>query len=202
MARSLPPTARALPFTLLAALCALALGACGNTLQDQPVTASFLEPLVTQQEFPVYWLGGVFRKLAITSIGRDPSGAYEIEYGNCIEGGQNVCVTPLQIVTSPDNSFRPGGSTPTSTVPLRGVSGVVAEDGRTIEVPTGAVVVDLYASSPALARSAAQAMVTINAAELPGATLPPPLPATGYAQKPLASQQPPLVPLGYSASLR
>jgi hypothetical protein len=193
---------RAGALAAFAALCALGLGACANTLQDQPALPSFLEPLVMQNEFPVYWLGGAFRRLAITSVGRDPSGAYEIAYGNCTEGGQNVCVTPLQIVTSPDNSFLPGGSTPTRVVPMRGVPSVVAEGGRTIEVPTGGVVVDIYAASPALARAAATGMVTINAVELPGTTLPRPLPATGFAQKPLPSQQPPIVPLGYSASPR
>jgi hypothetical protein len=200
--RGRPRLAHVLPLTALVALCALVLSACGNTLQDQPVPPSFLEPLVTQEEFPVYWLGGLFHRLAITSIGRDPSGAYEIAYGNCIEGGQSVCVTPLQIVTSPDNSFRPGGSTPTRIVPLRGEPSVVLQSGRTIEVPTGAVVVDVYADSPTLARAAAETMVTINAPEPPGTELPRPLPATDYAQKPLPSQQPPFVPLGYRPSLR
>ncbi len=72
----------------LAALCALTLGGCGNTLQDQAVSPASLEPLVTQDEFPVYWLGGVFHRLAITGVARDPGGAYEIQYGNCSPGGR------------------------------------------------------------------------------------------------------------------
>jgi hypothetical protein len=186
----------------LAALCALGLSACGNTLQDQPVAPSILEPLVMQDEFPVYWLGGVFHGLAITRVSRDPSGAYEIQYGNCTLGGENACVTPLQIVTSPDNSFLPGGSTRQRRLLVRGVPGRSSEGGQTLALATGGVVVDLYANTPALARAGAQAMVALNAVGLPGAPLPPPLPNTGFAAKPLPSQQPPIAPSGGAAALR
>jgi hypothetical protein len=190
-----PVAALTVPGALaLAALCALALGGCGDTVQDQAVSPAALEPLVMQEEFSVYWLGGVFRGLAITGVGRDPSGAYEIQYGNCTTGGENVCVTPLQIVTSPDNSFRPGENAPHSVVTVRGLSGLAAKGGDTIELATGGVVVDIYANSPALARAAAQTMVTINAPDLPGAPLPGSLPDTGFAARPLPFQQPPVVP--------
>jgi hypothetical protein len=200
---TLPPRARGLATAsaALLALCALGLSACGNTLQEQPVTPSFLEPLVMQDEFPVYWLGGAFERLPIIAVGRDPSGAYEIQYGNCTQGGENVCVTPLQIVTSPDNSFRPGGSTPQRAVSVRGVPGTVAQGGKTIELSTGGVVVDIYADRPVLARAAAQSVVAIDGAALPGSPLPHPLPNTGFAEKPLPSQQPPLAPLAQNVSV-
>jgi hypothetical protein len=187
---------------LLALLCALGLSACANTLQEQPLPPSFLEPLVTENEFPVYWLGGTFHGLPITRISRDPSGAYEIQYGNCTLGGQNACITPLQIVTSPDNSFLPGGSTPQRRLRVRGVAGRSSEGGQTIVLPTAGVVVDLYANTPTLARAAAQTMVTVNALGLPGAPLPPPLPDTGFAHKPLPTQQPPVAPSGWASVLR
>ncbi len=185
---------------LLLALCGLALSACANTLQDQPVAPSFLEPLVIEGEFPIYWLGGAFHRLPIISVAHDPGGAYSIKYGNCTRGGENVCVAPLEIVSSPDNSFRPGGSTPQRRVSVRGVASTVALGGETIVVPTGAAVVDIYANSPALARAAAETMVTINADQLPGAPLPRPLPNTGFAQKPLNSQRPPIAPAAQDAS--
>jgi hypothetical protein len=197
-------TARARPIAALAllALGAFGLGACGDTLQDQPTAPSILEPLVMQEAFPVYWLGGAFRGLAITHVGRDPSGAYEIQYGNCVVGGQSVCVTPLEIVTSPDNGFMPGGSATQSALLVRGVRGSSAVGGRALTLRTGGVVVDLYARSPALARAAAEAMVTINATSLPGAPLPSPLPTTGYGERPLPSQQPAIAPAGATAALR
>ncbi len=151
---------------------------------------SFLEPLVAQDEYPVYWLGATLQGLPIISVARDPGGAYTIKYGNCRQGGENVCITPLEIVTSPDNSFRPGGSTPQRAIVVRGVRSVAAQNGRTLVIPTGAVVVDIYADSAALAHAAAQTMVAINSPQLPGAPLPPARPVTGFAGKPLPSQQP------------
>jgi hypothetical protein len=195
-------TARTRP---LAALALLVLGACGlsacaNTIQDEPTPPSALEPLVTQEAFPVYWLGGTFQGLPITDVGRDPGGAYEIQYGNCLVGGESVCVTPLQIVTSPDNSFLPGSGAAQSAVLIRGVRGRSALGGRALTLPTGGVVVDLYANKPALARAAAEAMVTVNSLSLPGAPLAPPQPNTGYGERPLPSQQPAIVPAGVGPS--
>ncbi len=180
----------------LLALGAIGLSACADTLQDQPTAPNILEGLVMQEAFPVYWLGGDFHGLAITHVGRDPSGAYEIQYGNCVVGGQSVCVTPLEIVTSPDSGFMPGGGATHSAVLVRGVRGGSAVGGRALTLRTGGVVVDLYAHSPALARAAAEGMVAINAAGLPGAPLPSPLPNTGYGEQPLPSQQPAIAPAG------
>ncbi len=197
----------------LLALGALGLSACANTIQDQPTPPSALESVVTQETFPVYWLGGTFQGLPITNVERDPSGAYEIQYGNCIVGGESVCVTPLQIVTSPDNGFLPGGGATQSTVLIRGVRGRSALGGRALVLPTGGVVVDIYANSPALAHATAEAMVTVNAptgdvagrttlsqSDLPGAPLAPPLPNTGYGERPLPSQQPAIAPAGVGPS--
>jgi hypothetical protein len=180
---------------------AASVGGCADTLQDQPVAASVLEPLVAQR-FPVYWLGGTFRGLPITRVERDPSGAYEIQYGNCLVGGESACVTPLEIVTSPDNSFLPGGGTPQRSVRIRGARGVATQGGDTLAVATGPVVVDLYADSPALAARAARAMVTIGEPSAPGAPLPGPLPDTGFAERPLPSQRPVPAPMGWSSVLR
>ena len=178
----------------LCVLCPLSLSACANTLQNQPVQPSFLEPLIEQDEYPVYWLGGAFRGLPIISVARDPGGAYTIKYGNCRQGGENVCITPLEIVTSPDNSFRPGGSAPRQAIVVRGVRSVAAQHARTLVIPTGAVVVDIYADSAALARAAAQTMVTIDSAQLPGTPLPRALGDTGFASKPLPFQEPSRAP--------
>src|SRR5580700_7882378 len=101
-------------FAVLACmLCALGLGACGNTLQDQPIPHNSLESLLLAP-YPVYWLGGSFHGLAITEASRDPSGAFTVQYGDCLEGGQSTCVPPLKVVTSPDNSFVPGEGSATA----------------------------------------------------------------------------------------
>jgi hypothetical protein len=177
------------PIAALLAACALALSACGDTLQDQPVAHNTLESLIVAP-YPVYWLGSAFHGLQITAATHDPGGAFSVQYGNCVEGGQSTCVPALRVVTSPDNSFVPGGSTPQHSTSLRGVSAVVAQRGRTLAIPTGGVVIALYADSAPLASAAAQTLVPINQVAQPGAPLPKRLPDTGFGSTPLPSQVP------------
>ena len=184
--------------TLACMLCALVLGACGNTIQDQPIPHNELESLMLAP-YPVYWLGGTFHDLAITEASRDPSGSFTVQYGDCLEGGQSTCVTPLKIVTSPDNGFVPGeGSASTrTTTSLRGVPGFLAERGDAISIPTGGVILDVYARTPALALAAAATAVPINYPASPLSPLPARMPYTGFGSRPLPSQVPnPLKILG------
>jgi hypothetical protein len=178
----------------LTCLCALIWTSCGNTLQDQPIARSWLEALEIVHGYPVYWLGGTFERLSITAVEHDPGGAYAIRYGDCTVGGQMTCVTPLLIVTSPDNSFVPGGAAPGHDVAVRGIRGRRLQEGRTILLATGGVVVDVYAQTPALARAAVETMVPINEPAAPGDPLPAPLPTTPMAREPLAGQTPPSTP--------
>jgi hypothetical protein len=173
----------------LAVLCAAALAGCGDTLQLQPIPHNILESLIVSPR-PVYWLGASFRGLAVTDAVHDPSGAYAVQYGVCLEGGQATCVPPLRVVTSPDNSFLPGAPASGASVRLRGVEAVIAQGGRTIAIPTGGVVIDIYASSAKLATAAAQAVVPINAVGTPQGPLPTRQPDTGFGETPLPSQVP------------
>ena len=79
--------------------CALALSSCGDTLQDRPVPHNSLESMIVAP-YPVYWLGRSFEGLRITEATHDPSGAFTVQYGDCITGGQYTCVPPLRVVTS------------------------------------------------------------------------------------------------------
>jgi hypothetical protein len=191
------PRVRALA-ALATALCALYLSACGDTVQDQPIPHNSLESMLLAP-YPVYWLGATFHGLRITEASHDPSGAFTVQYGDCLEGGQSTCVPPLKVITSPDNGFVPGeGShTPRTAASLRGLRGYIAARGEAISIPTGGVILDVYAHTPALARAAAQTAVPINYPGAPGAPLVAPMPDTGYGERPLPSQTPsPLRALG------
>jgi hypothetical protein len=166
------------------------MGGCGDTIQDQPIPHNVLEGMLLSP-FPVYWLGGSFGGLAITEAVRDPGGAFSVRYGDCLEGGQGACVRPLLVTTSPDNSFVPGGSSHGRKAQIRGVPAVLAQGGATIEIPTGPVLVEINAQDARRARAAARTIVPINAIGAPGSPLPPRLPDTGYAAKPLPAQVPP-----------
>ena len=192
-ARARAPARAAL--TVLVASCALAMAACSNTLQDQPVPHNELESLMSQP-YTVYWLGGTFHGFQITEASQDPGGAATIQYGDCLEGGQSTCVTPVRVVTSPDNSFVPGGQAAHRTALLRGVPATIAEGGRAILFATGRVVVAIYAARASLALAAGEAIVPINAPGSPGEALPAALPDTGFTRRPLPAQVPsPPLPL-------
>ncbi len=182
--------ARRVAAPLLAALAAgTALAGCGDTLQVKPIPHNQLEQLVVAS-FPVYWAGGSFRGLPITEVSPDPGGAFTVQYGNCLQGGQGTCTPPLRVVTNPDNSFLPGGQAPATTALVRGVATRSAEAGRVITIPTGGVVVGIFARDPALAQAAAQQIVAINRPGSPGEALPARLPDTGFGSTPLPSQRP------------
>jgi hypothetical protein len=186
-ARARRPAAVALALALAGA--GLIAAGCSDTLQDQPVPHNTLETLLVAP-YPVYWLGGSFRGLQITELTHDPSGAFSVQYGNCAEGGQGTCVSPVRVVTSPDNSFLPGESTGAASVALRGTRALVARRGRTILLATGGVVIGIYALRSDLASAAAQTAVPINASGVPGERLPPRRPDTGFGEMPLPAQMP------------
>jgi hypothetical protein len=174
---------------LLAVLVAAALAGCGDTLQVKPIPHDQLEQLVVAP-FPVYWAGGSFKGMQITEVSPDPGGAFTVQYGNCLQGGQGTCTPPLRVVTNPDNSFLPGGQAPAAASVVRGVAARSTEAGRTITIPTGGVVVGIFARDPTLARAAAQRIVAINRPGSPGEALPARLPDTGFGSTPLPSQRP------------
>jgi hypothetical protein len=181
--------------TSLAVLCVLSLAACGDTVQQRPIAHNLLEGLIVAP-YPVYWLGGSFQGMALTEATRDPSGAYSVEYGNCLQGGQGTCVPPLRVVSSPDNSFLPTGGARTRTTSIRSQPATLVEGGRTVIVATGGIVVDIYASRAGVAAAAARQMVPINEPGDPGEPLPARLPDTGFDRQPLPSQVPsPLRPV-------
>jgi hypothetical protein len=192
---ALPPSSRPAPRGVrvgavsLALLCAAALGACGDTLQVQPIPHNVLEGLIVSP-YPVYWLGASFRGLAVTDASHDPSGSFLVQYGNCLEGGQSTCVPPLRVVTSPDNRFLPGGRASHKRVSLRGAEAVFAYGGRTVSILTGGVVVDIYANTATLAAAAARTVVPINGVGVPEGPLPARQPDTGFGETPLPTQVP------------
>jgi hypothetical protein len=168
---------------------AVALAGCGDTLQARPIPHNTLETLLAAP-YPVYWLGRSFRGLALSEATHDPSGAFTVQYGACKQGGQGTCLPPLRLVTSPDNSFIPGGAAARKPGTIRGVRAQLTPDGRTIVLATGPVVVGIYALDTALAAAAAATIVPINDVGSPGAPLPAALPDTGFAESPLPAQMP------------
>jgi len=76
---------------------------------------------------------------------------------------------------------------PLQRLAARGLTVYATADRRTYELPTGSVIVAIYAANPTLARRALAGLATLNGTVLPGERLPPPT-RTAYAQTPLSSQ--------------
>jgi hypothetical protein len=167
---------------------------CGNTVQSLPASRSALEAVMVSP-FPVYWVGSQFNGMNIREVTRDPGGAVTIDYGNCLEGGQSSCVAPLRIVTSPNNSFTPGGAGPVHEVQLRGVTAREMSAGSTLIIPTGPVVLDIYADRRGLAHAAAAAAVPLTEASRYGQNLAAPAADTGYGDTILKGQIPAIAPV-------
>ncbi len=180
--------------TLLLAVGALVAAGCGDTVQSAPLGRSSLESLLLAK-FPVYWAGNEIDGLQARELSVDPGGAVTLQYGNCLEGGQGTCVAPLRIVTSPNNAFVPGGAGPVRNVALRGTSARTLDGGSTIVIPTGSVVLSIFATTPALAASAAAGVVPIANVAGYHRPLPSPGPNNGHADQPLPGQIPPYQPM-------
>lgn len=174
---------------------ALALAGCGNTLQDQPIGPGPLESVIVDSRFPVYWLGQRFDGMRITGVLIDPGGAVTLRYGDCLVGGQFTCVTPLSLVTSPDNSFVPGASEVGRVRMVRSAEALSTQGGRMLALRTGSVVVSVRANQPGLALQAARLMAPLNKVGLPLQTLPGAAPDTGFGHLPLPSQLPAGTPI-------
>jgi len=186
---------RALFAAALALAGALALAACGDTLQDQPIGPGSLESVIVDSRFPVYWLGQKFDGMRITGVLIDPGGAVTLRYGDCLVGGQFTCVTPLSLVTSPDNSFVPGASDVGRVRMVRSAEALSTQGGRTLALRTGSVVVSVHAGQAGLALRAARLMAPLNKVGLPLQTLPAATPSTGFDRLPLPGQLPAGTPI-------
>jgi hypothetical protein len=175
--------------TALALVAMVLLGGCADTLQNAPLKDRDLEVAALNNKFPVYWVGRAFEGYSISNVTQDSDGALSLAYGDCVIGGQAVCLTPLLIVTSPDNSFVPGTG-PHNHAVIRGRRVTVAQDGRTIAIPTGAVVVSVFGQTPAIAQASARSLMPINQTGTPAAPLPAPTGDSGYARTPLGGPTP------------
>lgn len=124
------------------------------------------------QRFPVYWVGMSFRGVPLRQIARDPGGSWDVQYGDCIKGVE-TCSAPLVVVTVPDPTFVPGAPHRLRSTTVRGVPVYIADGGRTVQVPTGSVVVNLSALDPGDALAAARQLVAINRPQPQPVRLPP-----------------------------
>jgi len=184
LVRRLAPLAAILAVALSAGLA----GGCG-TGQPSPILPKELAEAQTFPYFRVYWVGDSF--LGNPLVAADGQKGYiasvgdSVYYGNCVRGkgifGGGSCVLPLQVTTV---IYRLHANTTLGrqrNIVVRGVPAATYDGGRSIELYSGRVAIDLFSNSFAHAYAAAQVLRPLNAPGSATGNLPLPIYCPGLA---------------------
>jgi hypothetical protein len=165
-----------------ALLIALALSGCG-TARPRAVDASELAEAQTFPYFRVYWAGHSFLGSTLSAVdgqkGYLSSIGDSVYYGDCVHNkgllGGGSCVLPLQVTTV---IYRLHSNTTLGAqrnIVVRGVPATVYDGGRSIELYSGRVAIDVFSNSYAHAYAAVQVLHPINAPGAAAGDLPAPI---------------------------
>lgn len=157
---------------------------CGTTGPPELIHASELAEAQTFPYFRVYWVGPRFKGAPLDAADGRKSYNSEIGdsvyYGDCVTGhgvfaGGRTCTLPLQVTTVVyrRHSNQPLGAQ--RNLLIRGVPATVYDEGRSLELYTGQLAIDIFSDSYSGALSAAQELRPLNAAGSPTTRLPPPV---------------------------
>ena len=175
---------------LAAAACfAFAAGGCASTRHPGPISPRELAEARTFPYFRVYWVGASFEGSHLTAadglreyIERIGDSVY---YGDCVKAkgifGGGSCELPLQVTTVIYHFHSNGPLGRQHNIVVRGVPATVYDEGRSIEVYTGRVAVDIFSDDYAHALAAAQRLLPINAPGSAAEPLPPPIYCPGLS---------------------
>jgi len=167
----------------LAALClALAAAGCG-TSHPHPLGAGTLAEAETFPYFRVYWAGPTFAGQPLAAA--DGQASYDsgvgdsVYYGDCVQGkgifGGGSCLLPLQVTTVIYGLHSNSTLGPQRNTVIRGVPAVVYDEGRSIELYSGRLAIDIFSDTFAHAYSAALALRPLNAPGSAAGNLPAPV---------------------------
>lgn len=169
---------------LLAALVA----GCG-TGHPTPITAAELAEAETFPYFRVYWAGHSF--LGSPLVAADGQKGYleslgdSVYYGDCVRKkgifGGGSCVLPLQVTSVIYRLHTNTTLGKQHNIVVRGVPAVVYDEGRSIELYSGRLAIDLFSDTFAHAYAAAQLLRPINAPGSASGDLPAPVYCPGLS---------------------
>jgi hypothetical protein len=175
----------------LAALCAaVAVSGCAaNTGHPGPIAARELAEAQTFPYYKVYWAGPTFAGQPLAAA--DGQNGYistvgdSVYYGDCVHGkgifGGGSCLLPLQVTTVIYRLHLNTALGPQRNIVVRGVPATVYDEGRSIELYSGRVAIDVFSDTFAHAQAAAQELLPLNAPGSAGGDLPPPVYCPGLS---------------------
>jgi hypothetical protein len=169
-------------------LLATATAACGSA-HPRSLSAQSLAEAQTFPYFKIYWVGPSFagqplaavdgQRTYITSVGDS------VYYGDCVHGkgifGGGSCLLPLQVTTVLYRLHSNSTLGPQRNVVVRGVPATVYDEGRSIELYTGRVAIDIFSDTFSHAIAAATKLLPLNAPDSASGSLPPPIYCPGLS---------------------
>jgi hypothetical protein len=173
---------------LAAAATALSAAGCGAS-HPKPIALASLAEVQTFPYYRVYWVGPTFQGFHLSATdgirGYNASVGTSVYYGDCVHYkgifGGGSCLLPLQVTTVIYRLHSNSTLGPQRNLVVRGVPAVVYDEGRSIEVYTGRVSVDIFADDYAHAIAAAHLLLPVNAPGSATGDLPPPIYCPGLS---------------------
>jgi len=173
---------------VLCACAAVAVGGCG-TSHPAPISAAELAEAQTFPYFRTYWVGPRFDGSPLASA--DGLNGYisrlgdSVYYGDCVQNkgifGSGSCLLPLQLTTVLYRLHSNASLGPQRNTLLRGVPATIYDEGRSIELYTGRVAVDVFSDTFAHALRAAHELRPMNAPGAASGPLPAPIYCPGLS---------------------
>jgi hypothetical protein len=174
----------------LAALCAAAATASGcATAHPRPIGAAALAEAQTFPYYRIYWVGPSFERHPLAAAdgqkGYISSVGDSVYYGDCVHhkgifsGGS--CIVPLQVTTVIYRLHSNATLGPQRNILVRGVPATVYDEGRSIELYSGRVAIDIFSDTFSHALAAAMELLPLNAPGSASGNLPPPIYCPGLS---------------------
>jgi hypothetical protein len=155
---------------------AIVASGCATTRHPPPIDGRELAEAQTFPYYKVYWVGPTFGGQPLAAA--DGLNGYintvgdSVYYGDCVHGkgifGGGSCLLPLQVTTVIYRLHLNTALGPQSNIVVRGVPATVYDEGRSIEIYSGRVAIDVFSDTFAHARTAAMGLLPLNA---PGSTV-------------------------------
>jgi hypothetical protein len=170
--------------TCAAALVALFAAGCGNaTHHPTEIAASELQEARTFPYYKIYWVGPTFEGRPLAAAdgrkGYDSELGDSVYYGDCVRSkgpfGGGSCTLPLQVTTVIYRLHDNAALGPQRNLLLRGVPATSYDGGRSIELYSGRVAIDIFSDTFARARQAAFLLRPLNARGATTGPLPAPV---------------------------
>jgi hypothetical protein len=182
-------TAPRAALALLAILAASVLVSGCGTGQPAAITARDLAEAQTFPYIRVYWVGTAFKGHPL--VAADGQKGYidrlgdAVYYGDCARGkgifGGGSCVLPLQVTTVLYRLHSNATLGRQRNIVVRGVPATVYDEGRSIEVYSGRVAIDVFSETFAHAYAAALQLRPVNAPGSATGDLPAPIYCPGLS---------------------